>query len=76
MYPGARALGISQDRLTEKTFLNEQGCKTAPFAAVDSLEDLKAAIGLAVFFSDEERLRALLQRLKQQVKIQKDVEQI
>lgn len=42
--PGIRALEVSQDRLTEKTFLNEQGCKTASFAAVDSLEDLKEAI--------------------------------
>ena len=42
--PGIRALEVSQDRLTEKNFLNEQGCATAPFAAVDSLEDLKDAI--------------------------------
>ena len=42
--PNRRALEVSQDRLTEKTFLNDHGCKTAPFAEVDSLETLKAAI--------------------------------
>lgn len=32
--PGRRALAVSQDRLTEKTFLNEIGLATAPFADV------------------------------------------
>lgn len=47
--PGVRALEASQDRLTEKTFLNELGQQTARFAPVDSLESLRdavAAIGL------------------------------
>jgi len=42
--PGARALAVSQDRLTEKTFMRDLGIATAPFADVASLEDLKAAL--------------------------------
>jgi 5-(carboxyamino)imidazole ribonucleotide synthase len=42
--PGARALATSQDRLVEKTFLNEIGVATAPFAAVDDVTSLRAAI--------------------------------
>jgi 5-(carboxyamino)imidazole ribonucleotide synthase len=42
--PGARALEVSQDRVTEKQFLNAHGVATAPFAAVDSA----AALGEAV----------------------------
>ncbi|MGI3184462.1 5-(carboxyamino)imidazole ribonucleotide synthase [Nioella aestuarii] len=44
LYPSRRALEVSQDRLTEKTFLTEIGLTTAPFAAVDSAEDLAQAI--------------------------------
>ncbi len=42
--PGRRALQISQDRLTEKTFLTDLGLKTAPFAAVDDAASLEAAL--------------------------------
>lgn len=42
--PGRRALAVSQDRLTEKTFLAELGLKTAPFAAVDGPSDLLSAL--------------------------------
>ncbi len=42
--PGREALRVSQDRLTEKEFLTGLGLKTAPFAAVDSAEDMKSAI--------------------------------
>jgi 5-(carboxyamino)imidazole ribonucleotide synthase len=42
--PGREALRISQDRLTEKTFLQELGLKTAPFAAVDDAASLDQAI--------------------------------
>lgn len=42
--PGREALRISQDRLTEKTFLQGLGLKTAPFADVTDLAGLKAAI--------------------------------
>jgi len=44
IHPGRQALATSQDRLTEKTFLGELGLTTAPFAAVDTLADLEAAI--------------------------------
>ncbi len=42
--PGTEALRISQDRLTEKRFLNDLGLATAPFAEVGSAEDLDAAL--------------------------------
>ncbi|MFT4784698.1 MAG: 5-(carboxyamino)imidazole ribonucleotide synthase [Paracoccaceae bacterium] len=44
IHPGRLALATSQDRLTEKTFLNDLGLETAPFAAVDSVEALKSAL--------------------------------
>lgn len=43
--PGARSLAVSQDRLTEKKFLSDLGCAVAPFAAIDDLASLKAALG-------------------------------
>ncbi len=42
--PGAQALEVAQDRLWEKKFLNEAGIETAPFMAVNSAEDLAAAM--------------------------------
>lgn len=42
--PGRRALEVSQDRMTEKRFLNDLGLATAPFAPVDSPADLAAAL--------------------------------
>jgi 5-(carboxyamino)imidazole ribonucleotide synthase len=42
--PDARALGIAQDRLAEKTFLNEAGAPTVGFAAIDSVADLRTAL--------------------------------
>lgn len=42
--PGREALRVSQDRLTEKTFLQGLGLKTAPFADIDSLDNLRNAI--------------------------------
>lgn len=44
LYPNARAIGIAQDRLLEKRFFHDCGIQTAPFAPVDSLEDLQQAI--------------------------------
>ncbi|MFN6004598.1 MAG: 5-(carboxyamino)imidazole ribonucleotide synthase [Paracoccaceae bacterium] len=41
--PNRRALAISQDRISEKTFLNDLGLQTAPWAAVNSEADLRAA---------------------------------
>jgi 5-(carboxyamino)imidazole ribonucleotide synthase len=45
LYPNARAVGIAQDRLLEKQFFHDCGTGTAPFAPVDSLEDLHQAMG-------------------------------
>jgi len=42
--PGVRALEVAQDRLSEKTFVQSLGGRPAPFRAVDSLADLKAAL--------------------------------
>ena len=42
--PNRRALAISQDRLEEKAFLTSLGLTCAPYAAVNSLADLHAAI--------------------------------
>ncbi len=42
--PNAHAIGIAQDRLLEKRFFNDCGIQTAPFAPVNSVEDLQAAI--------------------------------
>ena len=36
LFPSAKALQVSQDRLTEKDFLNNIGLKTAPYAAVST----------------------------------------
>jgi 5-(carboxyamino)imidazole ribonucleotide synthase len=41
--PNRRALAISQDRISEKSFLNDLGLQTAPWAAVNSETDLRAA---------------------------------
>ena len=41
--PNRRALAISQDRIAEKSFLNDLGLQTAPWARVDSEADLWAA---------------------------------
>lgn len=41
--PGREALRISQDRITEKDFLTKLGLQTAPYAAVDTLDDLRSA---------------------------------
>lgn len=42
--PGSQALATTQDRLTEKTFLNGLGIPTASFAAVDDLAGLERAV--------------------------------
>lgn len=42
--PGAKALAVAQDRLIEKQFARSLGAATAPFEAVDSAEDLAAAL--------------------------------
>jgi 5-(carboxyamino)imidazole ribonucleotide synthase len=40
--PGANALEAAQDRLTEKTFLNDHGAPTVAFRAVDTAADARA----------------------------------
>jgi 5-(carboxyamino)imidazole ribonucleotide synthase len=42
--PGGRLLAVAQDRLVEKSFFAERGIATAPFARIDSLADLEAAV--------------------------------
>ncbi|WP_170408979.1 5-(carboxyamino)imidazole ribonucleotide synthase [Ruegeria arenilitoris] len=42
--PGREALRVSQDRLTEKNFLQGLGLQTAPFADITDLNSLYAAI--------------------------------
>lgn len=42
--PNRRALAVSQDRLTEKEFLQGLGLRTAPFANVEAQADLPAAL--------------------------------
>ena len=44
--PGARSLELTQDRITEKRFINDAGVATVPFAPVDSLAGLPAAIAV------------------------------
>jgi 5-(carboxyamino)imidazole ribonucleotide synthase len=44
IHPGRQALATSQDRLTEKAFLQDLGLQTAPFANVENADDLTTAI--------------------------------
>lgn len=43
--PTPEALRIAQDRVLEKSFVDRLGVRTAPWAAVENLDDLEAAIG-------------------------------
>ena len=43
-HPGREALRVSQDRLTEKTFLRDLGLQTAPFADITDAASLEAAL--------------------------------
>lgn len=44
--PGARSLELTQDRVVEKSFINEAGVGTVPFAPVGDLTDLHEAVGV------------------------------
>ena len=44
IHPGRQALATSQDRLTEKAFLQDLGLQTAPFADVANTDDLERAL--------------------------------
>ena len=43
LYPSAQSIGVSQHRSREKIFLREHGIPCAPFAMVNSLEELEEA---------------------------------
>lgn len=43
--PALRALEVSQDRLVEKDFFRDHDLDTAPYAAADTLGELRAAVG-------------------------------
>ncbi len=42
--PGREALRVSQDRIVEKDFLTDLGLTTAPYANVETVEDMVAAV--------------------------------
>ncbi|WP_421788953.1 5-(carboxyamino)imidazole ribonucleotide synthase [Hyphobacterium sp.] len=42
--PGRKSLELTQDRLVEKNFIREAGCRTVDFAEVSSLADLETAV--------------------------------
>ena len=44
IFPSARTLGVTQDRLLEKRFVNSLGLKTAPFANAESTSDVRSAV--------------------------------
>ena len=44
IYPNAAVLQIAQDRIIEKSFLNNIGIKTAPWHVVNNLDDLKYGV--------------------------------
>jgi 5-(carboxyamino)imidazole ribonucleotide synthase len=44
LHPGTRSLEVAQDRAAEKRFVETLGGRPAPWATVDSAEDLAAAI--------------------------------
>lgn len=44
VYPNPDALAVGQDRLAEKQLFQRLGIPTAPFRAVDSYQELKAAV--------------------------------
>ncbi|MBF0327177.1 5-(carboxyamino)imidazole ribonucleotide synthase [Magnetospirillum moscoviense] len=42
--PGWRVLDVAQDRISEKRFFNEIGIETAPWAEINSADDLRQAV--------------------------------
>ncbi|MCJ7529004.1 MAG: 5-(carboxyamino)imidazole ribonucleotide synthase [Methyloceanibacter sp.] len=44
VFPPVRSFAVAQDRLIEKDFLTSLGVQVAPYAPVDTLEDLRAAL--------------------------------
>jgi 5-(carboxyamino)imidazole ribonucleotide synthase len=44
VFPGAKSFATAQDRLAEKDFVTSLGIEVAPYAKVDSLEDLRTGL--------------------------------
>lgn len=44
VFPPAKSFAVAQDRLTEKDFVSGLGIPVAPYAGVDSLDDVRAAL--------------------------------
>jgi 5-(carboxyamino)imidazole ribonucleotide synthase len=44
VFPSAKSFAVAQDRLVEKDFVRDLGISVAPYAAVDSLDGLRAAL--------------------------------
>jgi 5-(carboxyamino)imidazole ribonucleotide synthase len=44
VFPSPKALDVAQDRFKEKSLFRDLGIETAPFAAVDTREDLERAV--------------------------------
>jgi 5-(carboxyamino)imidazole ribonucleotide synthase len=44
VFPGAQSFAVAQDRLAEKDFITGLGIPVAPYARIDSVDDLRAAL--------------------------------
>lgn len=44
LYPGVKSLAVAQDRADEKTFIEKSGARVAGWRAVDTLDDVRAAV--------------------------------
>jgi 5-(carboxyamino)imidazole ribonucleotide synthase len=44
VYPGAKSFALAQDRLPEKDFVSALGIEVAPYAAIDGVDQLHAAL--------------------------------
>jgi 5-(carboxyamino)imidazole ribonucleotide synthase len=44
VFPGAKSFAVAQDRLVEKDFLTGLGVRVAPYARIDTVEDLRAGV--------------------------------
>ncbi|MBC8013268.1 MAG: 5-(carboxyamino)imidazole ribonucleotide synthase [Methyloceanibacter sp.] len=49
VFPRAKSFAVAQDRLAEKDFLTGLGVPVAPYARVDTLEDLRSALSRVKF---------------------------
>jgi 5-(carboxyamino)imidazole ribonucleotide synthase len=44
VYPGSQSFAVAQDRLAEKDFIGALGIEVAPYAAIDTIDQLDAAL--------------------------------